>query len=219
MIVKYKIKDPMSALTHFIGVLLAIPGLALLIHYAVRYGTARHVVGFSIFGVSLLLLYTASTVYHSISISEKVSMILRRVDHMMIYILIAGTYTPVCLIPLKGIWGNSLLVGVWIIAIIGIILKIFWFRAPRWISTLSYLFLGWLVVIAFVPLLHTVPKEGIDWLVAGGILYSVGALIYATKWPPIASKWFGFHEIFHLFVLSGSFCHFWLMYRYVLYLG
>lgn len=213
-----KIKDPVSGLTHLLGVLLSITGLVILVYYASIQATPWHVVSFSIFGASLILLYTASTLYHLLPISEKGTRILRRIDHMMIFVLIAGTYTPVCLVPLRGAWGWSLFGCIWGFAAAGIMLKILWLNAPRWLSTLFYVLMGWLVVIAFLPLIHSIPSGGIIWLVAGGILYSIGAVIYGTKWPPIASKWFGFHEIFHLFVLGGSLCHFWLMFRYVLHL-
>ena len=136
----------------------------------------------------------------------------------MIYILIAGTYTPICLVPLRGPWGWSIFGSVWGIAITGIFMTAFWINAPRWLSTLIYSLMGWLVAIAFYPLAHALPIGGIGWLVAGGLLYTAGAVIYGTKRPKINFRWFGFHEVFHLFVLAGSFAHFWLMFRYVLYL-
>lgn len=213
-----KIKDPISALTHLFGALLSIVGLVLLVYHAAIKATVWHTVTFAIFGGSLILLYTASTVYHTLSVSDRATRVLRKIDHMMIYILIAGTYTPICLIPLRGVLGWGLFGSIWGIAIIGIVMKVFWLNAPRWLSTLFYTIMGWLVIVAFLPLVETVPAEGIGWLVAGGILYTIGAVIYGTKWPKINWKFFGFHEIFHLFVLLGSFCHFWLMYQYILYL-
>ena len=213
-----KVKDPFSGFSHLVGAVLSVIGLVLLVRYAVTDGTVWHVVAFSIFGASLILLYTASSLYHLLTVSEKGSLILRKIDHTMIYVLIAGTYTPVCLIPLRGGWGWSILISIWAIAMAGIILKLLWFNAPRWLYTLFYLVMGWLIVIAFIPLLHTMPFAAVMWLVAGGLLYTVGAVIYGTKWPRLNSKVFGFHEVFHLFVLYGSFCHFWMMFRYVLYL-
>ncbi|MBZ4688437.1 MAG: hemolysin [Clostridia bacterium] len=213
-----KMKDPVSALTHLLGIVLAIIGLVILLYFAAVKATVWHIVSFAVFGSSMILLYTASTLYHSLKLSEKGTKILRKVDHMMIYVLIAGTYTPVTLIPLRGAWGWSLFGSIWAIAVAGILLKVFWFDAPRWFSTLFYTVMGWLVVIAFYPLMQTVPPAGISWLVAGGTLYTIGAVIYGTKWPKITSQVFGFHEIFHLFVLGGSFCHFWFMIKYVLYL-
>lgn len=213
-----KFKDPVSGFTHFLGLLASIIGIILLVRNAVHYSTPWHIVSFSIFGASLILLYAASSLYHLLPVSKKVSDILRRIDHMMIFILIAGTYTPVCLIPLRGVWGFSILVSIWIIAIAGILLKIFWFKCPRWISTGIYLFMGWIVIIAFLPLVKSIPLTGFSWLVTGGALYSVGAIIYGTKKPKIPFPFLGFHEIFHLFVLAGSFSHFWLMLKYLMYL-
>ena len=215
---KMKVRDPFSGFSHLAGAILSVAGLCLLIRYASMNGTVWHIVSFSIFGASLILLYTASSIYHLLSVSEKSIRVLRKIDHMMIYILIAGTYTPVCLIPLRGGWGWSLLISIWGIAMIGIILKVLWFNAPRWLYTLFYLLMGWLIVIAFVPLVRTMPIAAMLWLIAGGLLYTVGAVIYGTKWPKLKSKVFGFHEMFHIFVLYGSFCHFWMMFRYILYL-
>lgn len=214
-----KVRDPISGFTHMAGALLSIAGLVVLVCFAAINATAWHIVSFSIFGASLVLLYTASTLYHLLPFSARGTAILRRIDHMMIYVLIAGTYTPVCLVPLRGAWGWSLLGGIWAIAIVGIILKGFWMNAPRWLSTLFYMGMGWLVVIAFWPLVNSIPSGAVWWLVAGGLMYTIGAVIYATKWPRIASKLFGFHEIFHLFVMAGSLCHFWFMLRYILYIG
>ncbi|HYE11936.1 MAG TPA: hemolysin III family protein [Patescibacteria group bacterium] len=213
-----RIKDPFSGFSHLIGAILSAVGLYYLVRYAAANGTVWHIVSFSIFGTSLILLYTASTVYHLLVVSERGSIILRKIDHMMIYVLIAGTYTPMCLIPLRGSWGWSILISIWGIAMVGIILKILWFNAPRWLYTLFYLIMGWLIVIAFAPLVRTMPVGAMIWLVAGGLLYTIGAIIYGTKWPRFRSKFFGFHEVFHLFVLYGSFCHFWMMFKYVLYL-
>jgi len=210
-------KDPVSGLTHLAGALLSIIGLVVLLRYAERYATVKHVVSFAIFGATLILLYSASAVYHLLNISEKIDTLLRRIDHMMIYVLIAGTYTPICVIGLTGAWGVSMLIMVWVLAVIGIVMTVVWFGAPRWLTTAVYLLMGWLVVIAFYPLLHSLPIGGITWLMIGGLLYTIGAVIYGFKWPKITSRWFGFHEIFHLFVIGGSLGHFWLMFRYLMY--
>jgi len=214
--IRLKLRDPVSGLTHLFGALLSIVALILLLYYSITRATPWHIVAFSIFGGSLILLYTASSLYHLLSISEKGIAILRRIDHMMIFVLIAGTYTPICLLALRGPWGWSLLSIIWGIALGGIVLKGFWFNIPRWVSTLIYALMGWLVVIAFFPLVKAIPLGGFLWLVAGGLLYTIGALIYGLKWPNITSKFIGFHEIFHIFVLMGSFSHFWLMFRYIL---
>jgi len=211
-----KIKDPMSALTHFIGVILSIVAVYHLVLKAYYYGSIMHIISFAIFGASLILLYLASTLYHMIERPKRLSKVLHRVDHMMIFVLIAGTYTPICLIPLKGTLGLTLLSIIWATAIAGILFKIFWMNAPRWINTGIYIGMGWMIIIAIFPLINTLPSYAISWLFAGGIAYTVGAIIYGTKWPRINSKWFGFHEIFHLFVLIGSYCHFMMMYHYVI---
>lgn len=213
-----KLREPVSGLTHLFGVFASIVGLVILIVYSATQNSVWHIVTFSIFGASLILLYSASSIYHLASVSQKAINILRRVDHSMIYLLIAGSYTPICLIALKGAWGWSIFGTIWGLTIIGIIIKNFWFNAPRWLSTLFYIFMGWLVIIAIYPLNKVFPPGAMAWLFAGGIAYTVGGVIYATKWPKINLKYFGFHEIFHIFVLAGSFCHYWLMFKYVLYL-
>ncbi len=211
-----RIKDPISALTHFSGFIAAIPILILLVYKSSLDATIWHTVSFTIFGLALMGLYGASTVYHWACISKEKEKILRRIDHMMIFVLIAGTYTPVCLVQLRGVWGFTLLCLVWGLALAGIILKALWLDAPRWLSTSIYVLMGWIVVIAFYPLTQAVPSSGIKLLVAGGIAYTIGAVIYAIKWMPFKSKWFGAHELFHIFVMAGSMFHIIFMFRYVL---
>ncbi len=160
----------------------------------------------------MISLFTASAVYHLPDVNKKTKLFLKRIDHIMIYFLIAGSYTPFCLIPLKGAWGWSILSVIWIIAFAGIAFKIFFIHAPRWLSTLLYLLMGWMCIIAIYPLIKTMPSCGIFWLAAGGIFYSVGAVIYAIKKPNPLPGIFGFHEIWHLFVIAGSICHYLVMY-------
>lgn len=214
----YKLRDPVSGLTHLFGVLLSIAALVLLVCFSAFHATVWHVVSFSIFGASLILLYLASTLYHLLPLKERGIMVLRKIDHMMIFVLIAGTYTPICLVPLRGAWGWSLFGSIWGLAIAGIVMKIFWLNAPRWLYTSVYIAMGWMVIIAILPLIRSIPVSAFLWLAAGGVFYSVGAVIYAIKKPNIF-KLFGFHEIFHLFVMAGSISHFWLMFRYVLNIG
>lgn len=209
-------KELVSALSHLVGAVLSIIGLVVLVYGAIVYASVWHVVSFSIYGASLILLYTASTIYHAIPASERWNRVLRKIDHSMIYILIAGSYTPICLVVLKGPWGWSLFGSVWGLTIVGILLKVAWLDAPRWLSTLTYTVMGWLVAIASVPLVRTLSWSGMFWLLGGGVLYTVGAVIYGTKWPRITSKVFGFHEIFHIFILAGSLMHFWVMFKFVL---
>ncbi len=213
---KSKIKDPFSALSHLVGVIMSVIGSIILVYNAIQVTSIRQVVSFIIYGISLVSLYTASTVYHWLILSDEDGLIYRKIDHMMIYILIAGTYTPICLVALHGIWRWSLLIGIWVLAIGGIVLKSISMDIPRWISTAIYIIMGWLVVIAFYPLKDAVSLAGIGWLIGGGIFYTVGAIFYAQKWPRMNCSWFGFHELFHLFVIAGSACHFWMMYKYIL---
>lgn len=213
-----RIKEPINALTHFIGVILSIIGTIVLLVIAVEEATVWHVVSFAIFGASMILLYTASTLYHALAVSERAIQVLHRIDHMMIFILIAGTYTPICLVPLRGVWGWTIFGIIWGLALLGILLKFIWFNAPRWLSTLFYVAMGWVAIIAFIPIIKAIPLGGVIWLVAGGVFYTIGAVIYALKKPDIFKKYLGFHEIFHIFVLLGTLCHFILMFSYIMYL-
>lgn len=202
------LREPGSALTHLAGVLLSLVALGVLIERSVRSGQAWQMVSFPIFGASLLLLYTASTLYHSLRLSPRGLLALRKLDHTMIFLLIAGSYTPFCLGPLWGRLGWTLLVLVWTIAAAGIVLKLCWMSAPRWLSTGIYLGMGWLVVLALPPLVRSLTPACLAWLLTGGVLYTIGAAFYGTKWPNPWPGRFGFHEIWHLFVLGGSMSHF-----------
>ena len=215
---RLRFKDPVSGFTHLFGAFLSIWGLYALITHVPVYAGARYIVSLSIFGASLILLYSASATYHLIAAPQKTTMVLRRIDHMMIYVLIAGSYTPICLIALKGVWGTSMFIAIWSLAFVGMILKLFWFNAPRWLSTLFYIFLGWMAVIVLLPLSRAISWAGMTYLILGGLAYTVGAIIYATKWPRINWPFFGFHEIFHLFVMAGSFLHYWMVFRYIVYI-
>ncbi len=208
MVKKLRLKDPGSALTHLVGALLSVAGLVALIRVALVRGSIWHVVSFSVFGASLILLYTASTLYHWLSLPPKATLALRKVDHIMIFLLIAGSYTPFTLVALRGVWGWSLFSIVWSLALFGAIVKLFWMSAPRWLYTLFYLLMGWMVVVAAYPLVKALTLPSLIWLAAGGLSYTVGAIFYATKWPNPWPGKFGFHEIWHLFVMGGSLAHF-----------
>lgn len=210
-----KIKDPVSCLTHMAWAILAIPVTIVLVVLASLYATPTHVVSFAIFGVSLIFLYSASTIYHMIK-SPRLQQFLRKLDHSMIFVLIAGTYTPMALVILHGAWGISILSVIWGIAALGILLKIFWFNIPRWVSTMMYILMGWISVIAIVPLSRALPVGGIALLFAGGIVYTLGGVIYAIKKPHFNFKHFGFHEVFHIFVMAGSALHVIMMFAFVL---
>ncbi len=212
------IKEPVNAISHIFGLVASIMGLVMLITLSAIHAGAWHVVSFSIFGTTMILMYSSSSAYHAFSLSEKTTQLLRRIDHILIFLLIAGTYTPFCLIPLRGAWGWSIFGIVWGIAVAGIILKLFTLNTPRWISTAIYLVMGWICIIAIYPLVKSLPAGCLAWTALGGVFYSTGAVIYAMKYPNPVPGIFGFHEIWHLHVLLGSFCHFWAMFRYLVYL-
>lgn len=215
---KKHIKDPGSAITHFIGMLMAIFAAVPLLIKAAHEPGHLYLTALTIYAASLILLYAASTTYHTVDISEKVNTILKKIDHMMISVLIAGTYTPICLLVLDRKTGIPLLLLVWGIAIAGILIKAFWVYCPKWFSSVLYIGMGWTCVLAFTQILNTLSPAAFGWLLAGGIIYTVGGIIYALKLPIFNNrhKNFGSHEIFHLFVMAGSFCHFILMYAYIL---
>ena len=208
-----KIKDPGSALTHFIAMILALCASSPLIMKAAREPGASHVLALSIFITSMVLLYAASTIYHTLDISPRINRILRKADHMMIFILIAGTYTPVCMLVLGDRTGWILLALVWGIAILGILMNALWINCPKWL----YIAMGWVCVLAFGKIIAALPRQAFGWLLAGGIIYTAGGIIYAMKLPFFNQKhrFFGSHEIFHLFVMGGSLCHYIMMYAFV----
>ena len=208
------VKDPGSALTHFIGMIMAAIAALPLLAVAASHDSVHAVAAFAVFAGSMILLYAASTIYHTFTISEKINKILRKADHMMIFILIAGSYTPICVIPLKDTVGYPLLALVWTVAIVGMLIKAFWITCPKWFSSMIYISMGWLCVLAMVPLVQALPAAAFVWLVAGGVIYTVGGIIYALKLPLFNSRhqFFGSHEIFHLFVMAGSLCHYVVMF-------
>lgn len=214
---KLKVKDPGSALTHFIGMLLALFAAIPLLIKASHTPDHTHVATLAIFIISMILLYSASTTYHTLDISPKVNQTLRKIDHMMIFVLIAGTYTPVCIEILGGKTGWSMLALVWGIAVIGILINALWITCPKWFSSLIYIAMGWICVLAFSKIVAALPPAAFGWLLAGGIIYTVGGVIYALKLPFFNNrhKYFGSHEIFHLFVMGGSLCHYIMMYAFV----
>lgn len=215
---KFSIKEPGSAITHFIAMLLSMLAAApLLLKSAHSSGGHLQMLALGVFICSMILLYAASTIYHTLDVSPKVNKLLRKIDHMMIFILIAGTYTPVCLLVLGERVGFGLLALVWAIAIGGIIIKALWITCPKWFSSVLYIAMGWVCILALSKIVKALPPAGFGWLLAGGIIYTLGGIIYALKLPIFNArhKYFGSHEIFHLFVMGGSFCHYVLMYRFV----
>ncbi|HBA97957.1 MAG TPA: hemolysin [Lachnospiraceae bacterium] len=211
-------KEPGSAITHLIGILLSVAGSVPILYKASSGGSVLPVVASGIFISSMALLYLASTLYHSVYASGTVTCVLQKFDHIMIYFLIAGTYTPVCLLALPENPGIPLLVLIWSLAACGLILTIFWINSPRWLNSTVYILMGWLCLFTFKPLLASISFAAFAWLFAGGVIYTIGGIIYALKLPVFnrIHKNFGSHEIFHLFVLGGSICHYYMIYAYLL---
>lgn len=211
------IKDPGSAITHFIGMVAAsAAALPLLIKAAKDAGPVQ-ITSLAVFICSMILLYAASTTYHSLNISEKGNRILRKLDHMAIFLLIAGTYTPVCLCVLPQPLGARLCLLVWGIALAGILIKAFWITCPKWFSSVIYIAMGWVCLLAFQELRELLSPSAFGWLLAGGIIYTAGGILYALKLPLFNTRHpgFGSHEIFHLFVMGGSICHYIMMYQFI----
>ncbi|SHH34352.1 PAQR family membrane homeostasis protein TrhA [Virgibacillus chiguensis] len=211
------IREPINGLTHLFGAILSFIGLLALIFKANEtIGSPLAITAVVIFGLSMTLLYSASATYHMVIAKKQVIAFLRRIDHSMIYILIAGTYTPLCLISLKGTLGWTLFIIITTLAVLGVVFKLVWFHCPRWLSTLLYIGMGWIVVFFSSNLAPIINKGGMVFLVLGGVIYTVGGIIYALKPKTLNFKHMGFHEIFHLFILAGSLFHFITVYVYVL---
>jgi hemolysin III len=208
-----RIREPFNAASHLLGLLLATAGSAMLLQMS-RAGA--ELVAFSVYCGTLVLLYTASTLYHSLPLPAPKLRPLRMLDHIAIYFLIAGTYTPVAMVTLRGSLGWSLLVAVWVIAVAGIPFKVKFLEAPVWISTLTYLGMGYLAVAVLPYLSRVVSPGGLAWLVGGGVAYTVGAVVYTRERPDPLPGVFGYHGLWHVLVLVGSACHFAFMVFHVL---
>jgi len=206
---KSLIEELANSITHGIGLVLSIVGLAVLVVLSVMNGNAWHIAGCTTFGVTLVLLYAASTVYHSFR-TPHLKRILKILDHAAIYLLIAGTYTPFTLVNLRGFWGWTLFGLVWSLSIFGILWKLFHVDRFQIVSTLIYIVMGWIVIIAIKPVLAAVPLSGVLWLLAGGLFYTVGVLFFAWNRVPYN------HAIWHVFVMAGSICHYFAVLFYVL---
>lgn len=211
------IREPGSAITHFIAMVLAMGSAVPLLMKASEFGSLSVIAMFVFIG-SMVLLYGASTTYHSITVAPNIIKVFRKIDHMMIFIMIAGSYTPVCLLVLDKRIGGRMLLCVWGVALFGILIKALWITCPKWFSSILYIGMGWICISAIKPIIHTLCLSAFMWLLAGGLLYTVGGVIYALKLKVFNEKHanFGSHEIFHLFIMAGSFCHFIFMYQYVI---
>ena len=212
-----RLKDPGSAITHGIGCMLSVLAAPALLEKAAAGRGIPGVVTLGIFMLSMILLYGASTLYHSLDVNPGVNRRLRKMDHMMIFILIAGSYTPVCTLVMGGRAGTILCTVIWAMALAGMLIKGIWITCPKWFSSVIYIAMGWLVVVSFPWLLPVLSQPAFSWLFAGGVIYTVGGIIYALRPTAFDRRHpcFGSHEIFHLFVMGGSFCHFMMMYLYV----
>ena len=211
------IREPFNALSHLAGAVLSVVALIVIIVKAsITDAPTLHVVAVTIFGVSMILLYSASAIYHMVLAKDRIIAILRRLDHSMIFLLIAGSYAPFCLIALNGSTGFVLFAVVTCIAIAGILFKMVWFNCPRWLSTGLYIGMGWIIVFLASPLAETLSSIGFWLLVLGGLMYTIGGIIYGGKPTFLQSKYLGFHEVFHIFILLGSIFHFFCVYMYVL---
>jgi hemolysin III len=206
-------REPFNAWSHLVGLLLAVSGTAVLLGLADR---RAETVAFAIYGATLILLYAASTLYHAARVPPDRLRTLRTIDHIAIYFLIAGTYTPVSLLTLGDAWGWALLGSVWVIAGAGIPFKIRYLDAPVWISTATYLAMGHLALLAAGPIVRQVGAGGMAWLAAGGVAYTVGAVIFTRERPDPLPDRLGFHGLWHLLVLAGSACHYAFMVLYLL---
>lgn len=211
------LREPVNGFTHLAGAILSFIGLlALVIKTALQGHSTIALTAVIIFGISMILLYAASATYHLVVYSDKVISFLRRLDHAMIFLLIAGSYTPFCLIALKGVTGWVLFSIIITIAIVGISFKLIWFNCPRWLSTSIYVLMGWIAVFLMGPLKIALSTQGLLLLIIGGVFYTIGAVIYATKPNFLKSKYLGFHEIFHIFIMLGTLTHFLCVFKYVI---
>ncbi len=212
------IREPGSAITHYIGMMLSLLAAIPLIIKASASHIAKAPAAMCIFILAMIALYTASTVYHSVTVEPKKMRIFQKIDHMMIFVLIAGSYTPICLLVLSGSKSIIMLSLIWGVAIIGMLIKAFWITCPKWFSSIIYIAMGWACLLVFPELVARLSPAAFGCLLGGGILYTVGGVIYALKLKRFNAehKYFGTHEIFHLFVMAGSLCHFIMMYYYLL---
>lgn len=201
-----KLREPVNSLTHWAGAVLALIGLIALL--VISWGTLAKVISLTIYGTSLIFLFSASATYHMVQAKEKALELFRKIDHAAIYCLIAGTYTPFCVIAFSGFWQWGMLSMIWSLALIGILVKVFYIRAPRWLNAGIYLIMGWLCVAAIGQMLAVLPVWVLGWLFVGGVVYTLGAIVYVTKIFNFVPGIFGFHEIWHIFVMLAAAAHF-----------
>lgn len=211
------LREPINGLTHCIGAVLSLFALIAMVVKAYIAGSSAITFGSVLFfGISMILLYSASTTYHWVIASDKVIKMLKRLDHSMIFILIAGSYAPFCLVALNGKIGINLFLAVTICAAVGIAFKLCWVTCPRWLSSVMYIGIGWFAIFAIYPMSKVLPVAALIYLILGGVMYTIGGVIYALKTEKIRIGVFGRHEIFHLFIMAGTLCHFICVFCYVI---
>jgi hemolysin III len=201
-----KFRDPISGLTHLVAALGAVIGLVILL--IIGRDDSAKAISLAIYGLSLVLMLAASATYHLVKGPPQVIKVLRKVDHSAIYLLIAGSYTPICIHFFRGFWQWGFVGIIWGMAIIGIAIKIFIINAPRWVTAGIYLLMGWMSIVAIPEMMATMPASALIWLVLGGLSFTLGAVVYISKKPDFYPKVLGFHEVWHIFVIIGCACHF-----------
>ncbi|OJX37936.1 MAG: hypothetical protein BGO78_07785 [Chloroflexi bacterium 44-23] len=207
------LREPFNAISHFIAAVAALAGTIWLLSRQIA--TMRLTLAILIYGISLVSLFLASAIYHGVNGNLRQLVILRKLDHSVIYLLIAGSYTPICIYFFNGFWQWGLLAIVWTMALTGIIVKMFVMNAPRWITAGAYLVMGWISILAIAEIKRSMPPEAIRWLIAGGLFYTIGAIVYISKKLDFFPGKFGFHEIWHLFVIMGALSHYILIAAYI----
>lgn len=208
-----KFREPFNGISHLIAAALALGGLFWLLFSG--WDDPHKRISLLVYGLALVLMFASSAVYHSIDAQPGTMLTLKKLDHTAIYILIAGSYTPICLHYFEGFWRVQFLVIIWVLAALGVVVKLFLIYTPRWVSAGLYLLLGWLSMLAFGEILRTFPADGLFWLILGGIFFTLGTIVYIFKKPDFIPGRFGFHEIWHIFVILGAFSHFILVARYI----
>ncbi|MBW6473074.1 MAG: hemolysin III family protein [Anaerolineaceae bacterium] len=208
-----KFREPISALTHLLAAVFSFFGLIVLVYFG--WDDIQKLITFIIYGFSLILMFTASGTYHMVIARDSIILNLRKLDHSAIYLLIAGTYTPICIYFFNGFWQYGMLILIWSLAIIGIIVKLFVINAPRWTTAGVYLVMGWLAIMGVQEILRTMPTAAMIWLVLGGLFYSLGAIIYITKFMDLFPGTFGFHEVWHIFVILGALSHYFVILKFI----
>ena len=201
-----KLREPVNSLTHWAGALLALAGLVALL--IVGWSTPAKIISLLVYGLSLIAMFSASATYHMVRAKDRVLLILRKIDHSAIFLLIAGTYTPFCITAFDGFWKWGMLIIIWSLAAIGIIVKVFYIKAPRWLNAGIYVVMGWLCVGASGQMLATLPAWVFTWLLVGGVIYTLGAVVYSTKIFNFKPGVFGFHEVWHIFVMLAAAAHY-----------